>query len=90
MKKSLFVFVLAGSLLFATQGFAHFGMIIPSDSMVMADDSRTVELNLSFSHPFEIIGMDLEKPKSFMVLENGQEKNLKVRLKSLWKGKKKY
>ncbi len=80
MKKLLIVFVLAGSLLFASQGIAHFGMIIPSDSMVMADDSRTLELNLSFSHPFEIIGMDMEKPASFIVLENGEKKDLKQEL----------
>ncbi|MBC2716427.1 MAG: DUF4198 domain-containing protein [Desulfobacteraceae bacterium] len=76
MKKVLFVFAFAGCLLIAAQGFAHFGMIIPSDSMVMADDSRSIELNLSFSHPFENIGMDLEKPKLFMVFENGQQKDL--------------
>lgn len=77
MKKTLFISVFVGCLLIAAQSFAHFGMIIPSDSMVMADDSRTIELNLSFSHPFELIGMDLEKPKSFIVYENEQPKDLK-------------
>ena len=28
---------------------AHFGMIIPSDSMVMQDESKTIKLTLSFS-----------------------------------------
>ena len=76
MKKILFASIFAGCLLFAAQSFAHFGMIIPSDSMAMADDSRTIELNLSFSHPFEGNGMDLEKPASFIVFENGEKKNL--------------
>jgi cobalt/nickel transport protein len=80
MKKLLFVSVFAGCLLIAAQSFAHFGMIIPSDSMVMADDSRAIELNLSFSHPFELIGMDMEKPKSFMVYENEKPKDLKPAL----------
>lgn len=55
---------------------AHFGMVILSDSMVMADDSRTIDVTLSFSHPFEIIGMDLAKPASFTVIENGKSKDL--------------
>lgn len=79
--KKLFIFIVATLCLFSTsKSFAHFGMIIPSDSMVMADDNRSLELNLSFSHPFEIIGMDMEKPASFMVFENGQKKDLKPAL----------
>ncbi len=80
MKNIVFAAILTAFLLSASPGFAHFGMIIPSDSMVMADDNRTIELNLSFSHPFEIIGMDMEKPASFVVVENGQEKDLKPEL----------
>jgi cobalt/nickel transport protein len=41
---------------------AHFGMIIPSDQMVMSGESKTVHLNLKFWHPFEGQGMNLEKP----------------------------
>jgi len=47
---------------------AHYGMIIPSDSMVMQKENRTVTLKLSFSHPFEGIGMELEKPGDFTVI----------------------
>lgn len=47
--------------------YAHFGMVIPSDSMVMQKESRSVHLQLSFSHPFEGIGMELVKPKRFGV-----------------------
>lgn len=61
---------------FMSSALAHFGMVIPSDSMVMQDDSRTVRLNLSFSHPFEMIGMDLEKPKIFNVMANGKTESL--------------
>ncbi len=60
---------------------AHFGMIIPSDSMVMQDDNRTINLKLSFSHPFEIIGMELVKPKVFGVVANGKESDLLGKLK---------
>jgi cobalt/nickel transport protein len=51
----------------ASPAMAHFGMVIPSDSMVMQEDSRTVNLALSFSHPMEMVGMPLEKPKVFSV-----------------------
>ncbi len=60
---------------------AHFGMIIPSDSMVMQEDNRTINLKLSFSHPFEIIGMKLVKPKVFSVFANGEKSNLLEKLK---------
>lgn len=46
--------------------YAHFGMIIPSDA-VASEHSRSIELALSFSHPFEMIGMPLRKPKAFWV-----------------------
>ncbi len=55
---------------------AHFGMVIPSDSMVMMKDNRTVHLQVSFSHPFELVGMDMEKPKKFGVLADGKRQDL--------------
>jgi cobalt/nickel transport protein len=56
--------------------FSHFGMLIPSDSMVMQYDSRTLTVVLSFSHPFEMVGMDLVKPKVFNVLTGGKKHDL--------------
>ena len=55
---------------------AHFGMVIPSDNMVMQADDRTIALNLSFSHPMEMVGMPLVKPKAFTVQANGEEQDL--------------
>jgi cobalt/nickel transport protein len=55
---------------------AHFGMIIPSDTMVMQDDARTIQLIFSFSHPFEGVGMNLIKPKTCAVMVNGTPENL--------------
>lgn len=71
---SFFSFVLF--VLFSIPAIAHFGMVIPSDSMVMQEDSRNVRLNLSFSHPFEMIGMDLAKPNVFGVSVNGEKQDL--------------
>lgn len=63
--------------------FAHYGMVIPSDSMVMQEDEKTVTTRLSFSHPFEGEGMELVKPKAFGVLANGKKQNLLNKLKKI-------
>lgn len=60
---------------------AHFGMLIPSDSMVMQNENRTVTIDLSFSHPFEGMGMELVKPRVFGVMANGEKQNLLAQLK---------
>jgi cobalt/nickel transport protein len=65
----------------ASPGLAHFGMVIPSDTMVMQNDSRTITLNLSFSHPFEMKGMEMAKPKSFHVFAGGKKQDLLGSLK---------
>jgi len=77
MKKIVAAFASIALLIFFTAGIsrAHFGMLIPSDSMVMQGDSRTVHLTLSFSHPFEGNGMELVKPK-FGVVAAGRKVNL--------------
>lgn len=59
---------------------AHFGMVIPSDSMVMQQDTRTIRVTFSFSHPMESIGMDLVKPKGVTVFANGRRTDLTPRL----------
>ncbi len=64
------VFGLAGS------AFGHFGMVIPSDNMVMQNENRSVNLKLSFSHPMEMVGMELVKPKAFSVWANGKKLDL--------------
>jgi len=70
-------------LVLASSAGAHFGMIIPSDAMVMQEDNRTLELELSFSHPFEMIGMELVKPKEFGVYTAGHSINLLGTVKAI-------
>lgn len=60
---------------------AHFGMVIPSDNMVMQGDSRQITVHLSFSHPMEMIGMDLSKPKAFNLKAGNSQKDLLAELK---------
>lgn len=55
---------------------AHYGMIIPSDPMISQEDGRSVDLTMSFSHPFEHDGMVLERPAAFTVTHEGETVDL--------------
>ena len=82
MKKPVVCLVLVMLLLGANGiAFAHFGMVIPSDTMIMQGESNIVRVTLSFSHPFERHGMALVKPKVFSVLANGKKQDLSGTLK---------
>jgi len=54
---------------------AHFGMLIPAEPSVSANN-RTVQLSLSFSHPFEELGMDLLRPAQFYVIKGDTKTDL--------------
>lgn len=82
MKRLFILTILSICVLFwAGSTLAHFGMVIPSDSMVMQDDNRTLNLTLSFSHPFEGVGMELIKPALFGVMASGKRVDLLQTLK---------
>jgi cobalt/nickel transport protein len=67
--------------LLAGNAFAHFGMVIPSENIV-TPEKKNVTLDVSFSHPFELKGMDLAKPKQFyMVSAEGEKTDLLPALK---------
>ncbi len=70
------ILMLFFTLIITGPAWSHFGMLIPSDSMVMQEDDRTVTFTLSFSHPFEMVGMDLVKPKVFDLLVGGKKQDL--------------
>lgn len=73
----LFILIAA----FNGNAFAHFGMVIPSKSMVMQGDARDVALEVSFSHPFEMAGMDMERPIKFEMIMNNEKTDLLPALK---------
>jgi nickel transport protein len=75
--------IFVASLVICVPSRAHFGMVIPSDSMVMQEDDRTLSVNLSFSHPMEMIGMELAKPKLFTVWANGKNQDLTGQLEQI-------
>jgi len=62
--------------------FAHFGMVIPSDNMVMQQDNKQIALVFSFSHPFENVGMPLAKPSRVFILKDGKKTDIKETLES--------
>jgi cobalt/nickel transport protein len=80
-KKARIIIIMAAILGMTGSAFGHFGMVIPSDNMIMQNEKREVNLHLSFSHPMEVVGMDLEQPKVFSVWDNGKEVNLRDNLK---------
>ena len=63
-------------LFMAATGFAHFGMIIPSDDMVTQEDTKDVSLEIRFVHPFEGHLMNMVKPKRFGILTRGKNTDL--------------
>ena len=75
MKHHLFTLSLA-AVMASTPALAHYGMIIPNDSMISQEDGRSVALTMSFSHPFEMDGMILDKPVSFSVTHEGTTADL--------------
>jgi nickel transport protein len=84
MKKAFVMWVMM-SVVFGITGtaFAHFGMLIPSDNMVMQNDNRSITLQLSFSHPMEMVGMELARPKTFSIRANGKTQSLLDKLKPI-------
>jgi len=74
VRKSLAALLASAAL--AAPAAAHYGMIIPSDSMISQEDGRSVALTLSFSHPFENAGMVLERPVAFTVSHGDETTDL--------------
>jgi len=84
MKKFFMLIIMSIFIMFsAGSATAHFGMIIPSDSMVMQGDPCTIAVTLSFSHPFEGEGMELARPAAFGVMANGKKLDLLKGLKKI-------
>ncbi len=63
----------------AASSSGHFGMIIPEEPVVTSE-KRSIGLKLSFSHPFEEVGMDLVKPEKFYVIKEGERTDLRETL----------
>jgi len=66
---------------FFAGAYAHFQYLVPSDNMVMANESKTVTLDLIFGHPFEGNFMEMVKPVQFGVVIRGKNSDLVSTLK---------
>lgn len=76
-----FLFFLVLSLFVVGSVWAHFGMIIPSEQIVVPGQRANVDLKVLFAHPFEKQGLNLDKPSVFGVLTQGEKYNLLSTLK---------
>ena len=81
MKKSVAWLAAAMVFMVSSPVFAHFGMLIPSQATVSKADPKTVDFQISFSHPMEMVGMDMAKPKAYGVLAGGSKEDLLGTLK---------
>ena len=79
--RSLFTPIMALLIFIATPAAAHFGMVIPTRSMVMQEDARSIEVTISFSHPMEMVGMPMARPKQFKVMAGETHQDLLDQLK---------
>lgn len=80
MKKTVRAALLAVSFfVLSSPAQAHFGMVIPSANQI-TQKRPEVQVTLSFSHPFEGQGMDLDKPAAFYAVTDGKKEELSARL----------
>jgi cobalt/nickel transport protein len=66
--------------LLTSEAFAHFGMVIPTENIV-TPTKKSVSVEVSFSHPFEMIGMNMVKPKQFQMISGSDKIDLLPQLK---------
>jgi len=81
-RKSIIAAIFSLFLVSATSAFAHYGMIIPTDQMVVKGEGSNIHMDLLFWHPMEGIPMPLDKPAKFGVVANGKHVDLMGALKS--------
>lgn len=66
--------------LLTSEAFAHFGMVIPTENII-TPEKKSVSVEVSFSHPFEMIGMNMVKPKQFQMISGSDKIDLLPQLK---------
>lgn len=66
--------------LLTSEALAHFGMVIPTENII-TPEKKSVSVEVSFSHPFEMIGMNMVKPKQFQMISGSDKIDLLPQLK---------
>ena len=81
--KRLFIVMIIGIFFILSSGsaLAHFGMVIPSDDMVMQSEDRNIRLDVKFIHPMEGHYMNMVKPAQFGVVVRDKKIDLLNTLK---------
>lgn len=69
-------FCLVSAFCFTNIASAHFGTIIPSQHIIENEDSKTIDLELKFIHPFEGLYMEMDRPRKFGVFHNEKSSDL--------------
>lgn len=67
---------------FSGPAMAHFGMVIPSRSVVEDKKDAAISLELSFSHPMEMVGMPLARPKAVRVYFGDEAEDIAASLQA--------
>jgi len=78
---STLAFALALMLVSLQAAQAHFGYVIPSQSIVDEKDKADIAFTLAFLHPMEQNGMNLVRPLEFGVVADGKKTDLLPGLK---------
>lgn len=81
MKLLKAIAIIFSLILLAAPAWAHFGVIIPSDDIVSAQDPKTLTLSVMFMHPFEGGYMEMARPEAFTVTAGGKRNDLLGTLK---------
>ncbi len=70
------------TMLFASQAYGHFQVLIPSEDIVTEKDSRTISLDIIFTHPMQWGPvMEMGAPIQFGVLSQDKKHDLRKELK---------
>lgn len=75
-KQKYFVTATIAATFFSPLAAAHFQMIIPSNDIVEQGKSKKIDLDIRFWHPFENLGMNMQKPLKVGVMAKGKKEEL--------------
>jgi len=79
---NVIIFLICATFCVFSTAKAHFQGLIPSNNIISQSDSKKINFDIIFFHPFEGHYMNMEKPAQFGVFVNGKKNNLLSSLSS--------